>query len=75
MTPAQRIAARHERIDNAIADADAPKRRFSLDDLLAMPDEQRLELLPGALIVIGAFYAELIERQMEAKGAVTQQTA
>jgi hypothetical protein len=40
-----------------------------------MPDEQRLELLPGALIVIGAFYAELIERQMEAKGVATQQTA
>jgi hypothetical protein len=74
MTPAQIIAAREERISNAIADSDRA-RRFSLDDLLAMPDEQRLELLPGALIVIGAFYAELIERQMEAKGAVTQQTA
>jgi hypothetical protein len=75
MTPAQRIAAREERVDNAIAAADAPKRRFSLDDLLAMPDEQRLELLPGALIVIGAFYAELIERQMEAKGAAIDKTA
>jgi hypothetical protein len=74
MTSAQRTAARHERIDNAIADADR-KRRFSLDDLLAMPDEQRLELLPGALIVIGAFYAELIERQMEAKGAAIDKTA
>lgn len=75
MTPAQLTAAREERVLNSIAAADSPKRRFSLDDLLAMPDEQRLELLPGALIVIGAFYAELIERQMEVKGAVIDKTA